>query len=369
MTCPASFTQVTFRGRNDNGNETTATWIATQGTDWTQAVDANFRIRFEIQEGANCGGNNKVWRMQYNLASAGWVDCSATSSVVRASASPNLADGAATTNQLTGGSGTFQGGSGTTGGFDEGDCNAGGATMDLAALGHCEPEFCVQIRSADVTDAQTLQLRVTDAGTAIASYTDTPTITVSEPLPEITGTGALSAQAADVTGAGVSSSTGTGALSSQAADVTGAGEAAWTGTGALTAQAADVTGVGTSGSTGTGALTAQASDVTGSGVSSSTGSGTLTVQAADVTGVGVTSSTGTGALIAQSADITGTWISSSSGTGALSSGSSTVSGVGTVTGGESVSGTRHMRQLHAVSANHRRKRRRAMPIHDRRINL
>ena len=197
MTCPASFTQVTFRGRNDDGNETTATWKDVAGADWTQKVDTNFRIRFVIQEGANCAGNNKVWRLQYNLAGAGWVDCSASSIVVWASASGNLADGAATTDQLAG-TGTFQGGSPTTGGFDEGDCNAGGASMDLAALGHCEPEFCVQIRSADVTNGQTLQLRVTDAGTAIAAYTDTPTITVNEPSAAISGTITASVNEADI---------------------------------------------------------------------------------------------------------------------------------------------------------------------------
>ena len=178
MTCPASFTQVTFRGRNDDGNETTATWKATQGTDWTQLVDENFRIRFLIQEGAGCAGNNKVWRLQYNLAAAGYVDCSATSSVVRASASPNLADGANLTTQLTGGTDTYVGATG----FDEVDCNAGGASMDFTASDHGECEFCVQIRSGDVTDGQTLTLRITDAGTAIAAYTDTPTITVSDPL-------------------------------------------------------------------------------------------------------------------------------------------------------------------------------------------
>ena len=53
--------------------------------------------------------------------------------------------------------------------------------MDLAASGNCEPEFCVTIRSGDVANGQTLTLRVTDAGNAIAAYTDTPTITVSEP--------------------------------------------------------------------------------------------------------------------------------------------------------------------------------------------
>ena len=201
MTCPASFTQVTFRGRNDDGNETTATWKDVAGADWTQRVDTNFRVRFVIQEGAACAGNNKVWRLQYNLAGAGYVDCSASSSVVRASASANLADGAATTDQL-GGTGTFQGGTSTTGGFDEGDCNAGGASMDLAASGHCEPEFCVQIRSADVTHGQTLTLRVTDAGTALAAYTDTPTITVSEPSAALTGTITASVTEDDIVAGG-----------------------------------------------------------------------------------------------------------------------------------------------------------------------
>ena len=198
MTCPASFTQNGFRGRNDDGNETTATWKATQNTNWTQKVDTNFRVRFQMQEGAACAGANKVWRLQYNLAAAGWVDCSASSIVVRASASANFTDGAATTDQLTGGTGTFQGGSGTTGGMDEGDCNAGGSTMDVAASGHSEAEYCVQIRSADVTDGQTLQLRVTDAGTAIAAYTQTPTITVNEPSAALSGTITASVNEADI---------------------------------------------------------------------------------------------------------------------------------------------------------------------------
>jgi len=177
MTCPASFTQHTFRGREDDGNETTATWKATQGTDWTQAVDTNFRVRFCAQEGANCGKNNVVWQLQHNLAAAGWVTTNNTSTIVRSTASPNLADAANVTEQLTGGTGTFQGATG----FDEVNGAAGGASMDLAASGHAECEFCVQIRGADVTDGQTLQLRITDAGNALAAYTDTPTITVSEP--------------------------------------------------------------------------------------------------------------------------------------------------------------------------------------------
>lgn len=181
MSCTASFTQNAFRGRNDDGNETTATWKAVQNTNWTQLVDTNFRVRFQAQEGAACAKNNVVWRLQYNKNAAGWVVVSAASSVVRSSASPNLADAANLTDQLTGGTGTFQGATG----FDEVNGDAGGASMDLAASGHAEAEYCVQIRASDVADADSIQLRITDSGTALASYTQTPTITVSKPATDI----------------------------------------------------------------------------------------------------------------------------------------------------------------------------------------
>ena len=175
-TCTAAWTQATFRGRNDDGNETTATWKATQGTDWSQAVNTNFRVRFEIQETAGCAGNNKSWQVQYNRNSAGWVNVTATSSVVRSFASPNLADAANLTDQLTAGTGTFQGATG----FDEVNGIAGGNSMDLAASGHAEAEFCVQIVSADVVQNDTIQMRATDNGSAFAVYTDIPVITVSD---------------------------------------------------------------------------------------------------------------------------------------------------------------------------------------------
>ena len=181
----AAWNKKGFGGGEDDGNETTANWIALQNTNWTQAVDVNFRARFEVQETAACAGANKVWQCQYNLAAAGWVTVNATSSVVRSFASPNVTDGVGTTDQLTAGTGTFQGGSGTTGGFDEVNGAAGGSTMDVAASGHSEAEFCLQILSGDVTDGQTLQLRITDAGTAFAAYDATPTITVSEPAPTL----------------------------------------------------------------------------------------------------------------------------------------------------------------------------------------
>lgn len=186
-TCTASFTQNAFRGREDDGNETTANWKDAQNTNWNQPVDTNFRVRFQMQEGAGCAKNNVVWRLQYNLEGAGWVDVTGTSSVVRATASPNLADAANLTDQLTGGTGTFQGATG----FDEANGDAGGASMDLAASGHAEAEYCVQLRSADVVGGQTIQLRVTDSGNALASYTQTPTITAAKDQSVSAGLGAL----------------------------------------------------------------------------------------------------------------------------------------------------------------------------------
>jgi len=37
-----------WRGRNDDGDETTATWKAAEDVPWSQAVDVNFRIRWQI---------------------------------------------------------------------------------------------------------------------------------------------------------------------------------------------------------------------------------------------------------------------------------------------------------------------------------
>ena len=40
--------QLAFRGRNDDGSETTATWKAAENTDFTVAPDATFRLRMQV---------------------------------------------------------------------------------------------------------------------------------------------------------------------------------------------------------------------------------------------------------------------------------------------------------------------------------
>ena len=89
------------------------------------------------------------------LNGAGWNDVNAASSVVRAWASPNVADGADTTQQV--GSGTFVT---PNAGFDEVNGLAGGTSLDFSGSDEVEVEYCVQIRSAVVSDTDTIQLRV-----------------------------------------------------------------------------------------------------------------------------------------------------------------------------------------------------------------
>ncbi|MGD8764382.1 MAG: DUF2341 domain-containing protein, partial [Desulfobacteraceae bacterium] len=166
----ASFTQASFRGRYDNGNETTAGWKALANTNWTQKVDENFRVRFVVQETAGISAADKSFQLEYNRNGGGWNDVTAASSVVRAWASPNVGDGADTTQQV--GSGTFVT---PNAGFDEVDGQAGGASLDFSGSDEVELEYCVQIPSADVANDDVIQLRVK----GLDAYSNTPAATVS----------------------------------------------------------------------------------------------------------------------------------------------------------------------------------------------
>lgn len=203
MTTVTTFDQDAFAGRCDNGSETGATWKQADGTcgtiiingDWTQLVDENFRVRFVVQETAGNSQTNFKENLEYNLASAGWNTVTETSAVVRMFTSGNFAHGDDTTQQV--GSGTF-----LTDNDGMNETNPPASTMvpDYAGNDETEFEFCVQIRSGDVTDAQTLELRVTFDGTVFDTYTNIPIITVDEPAPtgrimsSLTGAGGLAGE-------------------------------------------------------------------------------------------------------------------------------------------------------------------------------
>lgn len=170
--------QIASRGRNDDGNETTATWKAAQNVNWAQLCDVNLRVRFLVQN-AVAAINNLDIQLQYSRNGAAFVNVSGSSVVVRSSASPNLADAANLTQQLTGGTGTFIGATA----FDEVNGICGGTSLDLTSTGNLECEFCVQIRSADVNDNDEILLQTinSDTGAPWGAYTHLgPRVTVSK---------------------------------------------------------------------------------------------------------------------------------------------------------------------------------------------
>lgn len=173
MKVAAVLNQQSYRGRNDDGSEAAASWKAAVNTAWNQPVNVNFRVRFLIQETAGGTSNNYQPQLQYNRNALGWNNVNGASSVARSSASPSFAEGDNTTQQI--GAGTFIT---PNSGMDETDGIAGQANnIDFAGNDEVEVEYCLQIRSADVNDGDTVEFRVI----TIDTYTNIASITVQVP--------------------------------------------------------------------------------------------------------------------------------------------------------------------------------------------
>jgi hypothetical protein len=176
----ASFTQVAFRVRNDDGNETTATWVAAQNTNATIQVDSIFRARFRVS--GNNTWSGKTFNLRYSK-NAGAYTAVSTITPIRLIATANYVDGADSTTQLTGGSGTYlvdNNGMRQTGSF---------ANTSGAATGIFDIEFCLQLDGTQVVAGDTYALRIYDGTTALTTYTATPTITAANTPRTVTGVG------------------------------------------------------------------------------------------------------------------------------------------------------------------------------------
>src|SRR3989304_1294121 len=108
-----STNQCGFRGRTDDsvGLNVDSGWSAAQNTDFSWDVDVVRRIRFEVEE-VNNKIKNQTGTLEYNLLGAGWNPVTSSSSVLRAVASGQFADGDATSNVLTASAKTFVAGAG-----------------------------------------------------------------------------------------------------------------------------------------------------------------------------------------------------------------------------------------------------------------
>jgi hypothetical protein len=171
-----SITQSHFRGRTDAGAVDDApTWAATEDTNWTQAADTPFRVRFALQETAGAASGTGTYIIQYNRNAAGWNDITTTSSVVKAVDGGSSVDGANIGTSRLSGTGSFGANASE---YDE----TGTLTIANAipASGWAEEECAVQIVGTDVANNDTIQLRlIAGTATAISVYSQVPSITAS----------------------------------------------------------------------------------------------------------------------------------------------------------------------------------------------
>lgn len=158
-----------YRGRNDDGSETAASWKALQNTDWNQALNTLFRVRLQIEETAGASTNGTAYTLEYSLNAGAWTPVSSTG-LVRFGTSAFVTDGTATTNQL---SGDPQ--------FVPGEYDQDGAVAGVSHVGNdgTEMEYGV-ILDASLADQDQIQFRAVAGGAALDSYTAIPTVTVAD---------------------------------------------------------------------------------------------------------------------------------------------------------------------------------------------
>ena len=95
----SAYVQREFRIRNDDGNETTASWVTNANTDASLNVDTNYRIRISIKAGI-FGYTSQTFNLYYSLNGAAYAAIAA-GQAVKYSASGNVAQGDDTTQQLS----------------------------------------------------------------------------------------------------------------------------------------------------------------------------------------------------------------------------------------------------------------------------
>lgn len=172
--------QYGFRCRLDGVTLASTSWTYAEDADPTIDVNTVFRWRVGVENYGDTTDSTADWKAQYNLASGGWNDVSATSPLQWASSGNYANLDAITTAQLTSQSASSFGGEaiGVEG------TNAIN-TSNMPADQYEEYEMALSIDSAQVSNGQTVLLRlVMAAGTVFDDYgtadANIPVITINE---------------------------------------------------------------------------------------------------------------------------------------------------------------------------------------------
>ncbi len=288
-----------------------ATWIAAKNIDWTQDVDVNFRVRIEIKNTSG-SATTPAFKWQYNHEAGGWNDITASSSVVQTAASAHFADGDDLTEQLLG-SDTFVANNNAA------EESTGTFTMgaNLATNEVIETEACLTIISGDVVDADTIDLRIVESdGTALGTYTQTPTITVNE-VGGHTSTGAPEFEIMTMVALGRAGADGAGVLTLGAQEMVAVGVEKFVGTGAPTLEPESLVAAGVGGAAGTGALDLAIQEMVAAGVLKFVGTGAPNFEIQELVAAGVDKFVGTGAPTLEPESLVAAGVGGEVGTGAL----------------------------------------------------
>jgi len=168
---PDTLTQSAFRNRNDDGSETTATWLAALNANALPTLDSPFRVRMQTTTEGGLALINYTNRLHYTLNGGAKTAVTTTSNVIRAVNSANVTNDEATTEQLAG-AGVFQAGVVS----EDGTCPLNFLSNNALDV---EDEFVVQLRSADLHNNDVVRLYCTQEGSDLDGYTQVPTYTIS----------------------------------------------------------------------------------------------------------------------------------------------------------------------------------------------
>lgn len=158
-----------FRFRDDDGSETTATWLAAENVDLSLEKEVAFRLRFVLSNTGTAteNGTRYFWVSKNSGAYAKLV----SSSEIDAALSDNFADVDPTTEQLASGQGTF-----TAGWMKE---TEGGQGLAISAGNFEEYEISLtSTASASVGDTYDFKMGDFDSENAFEAYNQIPRLTI-----------------------------------------------------------------------------------------------------------------------------------------------------------------------------------------------
>ncbi len=172
----ASFSQTAFAFYED-GTEAGSTIIGSQDTNLSRNTDSNSNIllRLRVQETAGGpGASTDDYQLRYSKNSGAYANVTAASSNVLGFNSSNLTDAGATTNRLTGGSGSFVGGVISEDGLAD--------NHQITTLNYTEYLFTLTLVAADLANNDTLDFQLQRNGSDI-TFSITPRVTATKTTP------------------------------------------------------------------------------------------------------------------------------------------------------------------------------------------